>query len=328
MTVRPPPGQRLPEVVWVAHQVVIEEAEALRSALEDFSNPPQPGCPFELDRTAWSDTASPQAEARRRIFGLAVHQAVLIYINAYDHMLTLGKALVSDGATTLFAHASLSRVVCEAAVRFAWILDPDAGCEERIMRGAAALLVSADQRLKGVNSIPARQFNVDLRQAMINNCVGERDSARALIERAGVRLAWSKDRKQVARLELDTPQVAVPVKLDVTQLMTDLLPDSPGWYIPASSITHSLYWGLRDAISSAPGEPLALTPSLAEVGAAAETAISASGLILSRCGAYYGHDAQAQLQQTKTRREAIDLRMRRLAAQERPREPEGGNPSV
>ncbi len=56
--------------------------------------------------------------------GLTVHQAVLIHINAYDHLLTLGRALGSDGAMTLFSHVSLSRVVCEAAVRFAWILDP------------------------------------------------------------------------------------------------------------------------------------------------------------------------------------------------------------
>ena len=131
MTVRPEPGQRLPELVWVAHQVVLEEAEALRSALEAFSNSPQPGCPFELDRSAWSPAAGPHAEARGRLFGLAVHQAVLIYINAYDHMLTLGRALGGDGATTLFAHASLSRVVCEAAVRFAWILDSGISCEER-----------------------------------------------------------------------------------------------------------------------------------------------------------------------------------------------------
>ncbi len=315
MTVRSEPGQQLPELVWVAHQVVTEEAEALRAALGAFSDSPQPGCPFGLDHSAWSPAVGPQAEARGRLFGLAVHQAVLIYVNAYDHMLTLGRALGCDGATTLFAHVSLSRVVCEAAVRFAWILDSGVGCEERIMRGAAALLVSADERLQGAKNIPARQFNPDLRQALIKNCTDERDSVRALIERAGVRLTWSKYGKGVARLELDSPEVSVPVKLDVTQLMTSLLPDSPGWYVPASGITHSRYWGLRDAIGSAPGEPLALTPSLVEVGAAAESAISACGLILARCADYYGHDAQAHLQQTRTRREAIDLRMRRLRAQ-------------
>jgi hypothetical protein len=93
MTVRPLPGQRLPELIWVSHQVIIEEADALRSALEEFSSSPQPGCPHELDRGAWSETASPEAEARRRLLGITQHQATLVYINAYDHMLTLASAI-------------------------------------------------------------------------------------------------------------------------------------------------------------------------------------------------------------------------------------------
>jgi uncharacterized protein HemX len=51
----------------------------------------------------------------------------------------------------LFSHSTLSRVVAEAAVRFAWLLDTDVSSEERVMRGAVALLVSADERLKGSN---------------------------------------------------------------------------------------------------------------------------------------------------------------------------------
>ena len=53
-----------------------------------------------------------------------------------------------------------------------------------------------------------------------------------------------------ARLHLDVPEVSVPLKRDVTELMDHLLPDSPGWYNIGSSITHSYYWGLRDAIGS------------------------------------------------------------------------------
>jgi hypothetical protein len=45
MTVRPPPGFPLPELVTVANRVISDEADALRAALEDFSNAPQPGCP-------------------------------------------------------------------------------------------------------------------------------------------------------------------------------------------------------------------------------------------------------------------------------------------
>jgi len=49
--------------VLVANRVLAEEAEALRTALEDFSNAPQPGCPWELDGKAISDQVGPEALA-------------------------------------------------------------------------------------------------------------------------------------------------------------------------------------------------------------------------------------------------------------------------
>jgi hypothetical protein len=58
---------------------------------------------------------------------------------------------------------------------------------------------------------------------------------------------------------------------------------------------------------------LDLLPDVMEMGAAAEAAISASGLILDRCGRYYGHDPQAHVQGARERREKIDALMRRAA---------------
>jgi len=103
----------------------------------------------------------------------------------------------------------------------------------------------------------------------------------------------------------------VPLKINVSELMAELLPDSPSWYNIGSSVTHSLYWGLRDINHSRPDQPLALTPSVLDVGAAAESAISASGLILDHCARIFGHDPAARLQHTKARREEIDALMRR-----------------
>ena len=60
-------------------------------ALEDFSNAPQPGCPWELDGKAISDQVGPEAHGRAELLRYARHQAVLIYVNAYDHLLTLGR---------------------------------------------------------------------------------------------------------------------------------------------------------------------------------------------------------------------------------------------
>jgi hypothetical protein len=48
--------------------------------------------------------------------------------------------------------------------------------------------------------------------------------------------------------------------------------------------------------------------------AAAESAISASGLIVGGCATYYGHDASGRLQATANRRESIDRLMREIGA--------------
>ena len=53
---------------------------------------------------------------------------------------------------------------------------------------------------------------------------------------------------------------------------------------------------------------------LLEVGAAAQAAISASGLIITRCAAYYGEDPQPYIKRSKKHREILDLYMKRFAA--------------
>lgn len=169
MTVRPPPGFPLPELVLVANRLLTEEAEALRAALEDFSNAPQPGCPWKQDDKTVSGHASREAQGRTKLLRYTRHQAALIYVNAYDHLLTLAGALGVDGAMPLFSHASLSRVVCEAAVRFAWLMDPGVSTEERIVRGAVALFVSADERFKGVRRLAAERFDRRLLRQMLDS---------------------------------------------------------------------------------------------------------------------------------------------------------------
>jgi len=311
MTVRPPAGFPLPELVLVANRVLTEEAEALRTALEDFSTAPRPGCPWTQDDKAVADHAGPEAQGRARLLRYARHQAMLIYVNAYDHLLTLARALGGDGAMPLFSHASLSRVVCEAAVRFAWLMDPGISSEERIVRGAVALFVSADERLKSVRGLPAERFDRRVHRQMVQSCAAEHDAVQELITGAGLTFGHRQNGKTRTRLELESPKVSVPLKINITELMAALLPDSPSWYNIGSSVTHSRYWGLRDVDGSRPGEPLALTPNVLDVGAAAESAISASGLILGRCGRCYGHDPSAHIKRTVERREAIDALMRR-----------------
>ena len=74
---------------------------------------------------------------------------------------------------------------------------------------------------------------------------------------------------------------------------------------------HSLYWGLRDINHSRPGESLALTPDVLDTGAAVESAISASALILDRCGRMIGHDPTAHVRRSQERRAEVDALMGR-----------------
>lgn len=58
---------------------------------------------------------------------------------------------------------------------------------------------------------------------------------------------------------------------------------------------------------------MALAPNVLDVGAAVESAISASGLIIDRVGQYYGHDPSAEVQRTRERRQQVDVLMIRAA---------------
>jgi hypothetical protein len=310
MTVRPPPGLPLPDIVLTANRVLTEEADALRAAMESFSNAPQPGCPWEQDDKTVSDHTSHEARSRFTLLRYSRHQTALIHANAYDHLLTLARALGGDGAMPLFSHASVSRVVCEAAVRFALIMDPEISSEERIMRGAAGLFVSAEERFRGVRKLPPERFGQQF-QRMIDNCNAERATLQELINGAGFTFGYARGGKKKVRLELESADISVPLDINITQRMAELLPDSPSWYNIGSSVTHSIYWGLRDVDGSRPGEQLALTPDVMDVGAAAESAISASGLILAHGGRCFGHDPSPHVQRTHERREAVDALMRR-----------------
>lgn len=308
---RPPSGIPLPDLVLAANRALTEEADALRAALETFSNAPQPGCPWSQDDKTVSDHANPETQGQARLLRYTRHQAVLIYVNAHDHLLTLARALGGDGAMPLFSHASLSRVVCEAAVRFAWLMDPGISSEERIVRGAVALHVSAYERVKGVRGLPVGSFDRRLLRQMTESCIAEQDTIQELITLAGLTFGYSSNGKKKTHLELESQNISVPLKINVAQLMAELLPDSPSWYNIGSSVTHSIYWGLRDVDGSRPGEPMKLTPNVLDFGAAAESAISASGLILERCARCYGHDPHIHVRRTRERRKAIDNLMRR-----------------
>lgn len=146
---------------------------------------------------------------------------------------------------------------------------------------------------------------------MLDSCSQERESIRQLIDGAGMAFGSARKGSAKARLELPSPKVGVPLRINITELMADLLPDSPSWYSIGSSVTHSIYWGLRDVSHSRPGQSLAVTPNVLDIGAAVESAISASALMLDRCGRMNGYDPTAYVQRAQNRRTEVDALMRR-----------------
>jgi hypothetical protein len=280
--------------------------------MEQFSSAPQPGSPWTQDDEAVTDHADPNAQGRATVLRYARHQASLIYINAWDHLVTLARVVGGDGAMPLFSQATVS-VVCEAAVRFAWLMDPDVSSAKRLVRGAVALHLSVEERHRGVRGLPADRFDPRVYQQMLDSCGKEQASIRKLIDGAGMAFGTSRKGTAKVRLELQSSRVLVPLKINITELMAELLPESPSWYNIGSSVTHSLYWGLRDVSHSGPGESQALAPSVLEVGAAVESAISASALILDRCARMNGHDPAGHVQRAQKRRAEVDALMRRAA---------------
>ena len=315
MTVRPPSAEvKLPHLVNKSRRAVELEARALKAALDDYSRSvPAPGCQHQADIASARRADRRLRKAQQRLLAAGQHQAELMLVNAYDHLVSLGRLLGSDGAMSLYAHTTLSRSVCEAAVRHAWLLDPSISYEERITRNAVMLVANAENRLAGAREIPAHNLGAGTAQKLIDNCAAEYAQVRKLLDRAGMDVALDRAGRKTARIELISPVVKVPVKLDIGPLMSSLLPDSPGWYRISSGIAHSAAWVLRDAVAGKSGPDLALTPDLMEVAAAAESAISASALIIERHATYYGYDPEPRVRQSRQRREMLDVLMREQA---------------
>jgi hypothetical protein len=137
MTVRPPSGIPLPELVRVSNRVLAEEAEELREAMDYFGGSAQPGSPWTLDDQSASDESDTFAQGKGVLLYYTRRQSTLIYANAYDHLISLKRILGDDGTMPVFSQASVARVVCEAAVRYAWLMDPKVSSAKRLVRGAA-----------------------------------------------------------------------------------------------------------------------------------------------------------------------------------------------
>lgn len=319
MTLRPPSADvELPQLVRKSQRALVQEARSLRGALDEYvKGTPMTGCPYETDTFSAKRAGSRVRSAQRQLLAAGEHQARLFMVNAYDHLVSMSRLLGSDGAMSLYAHTTLSRSVCEAAVRHSWILGASLSYEERIARSAAGLIANTENRLKGAREAPEINMGADIKQKMVAHCTTEDSQVRKLIGRAGMDLVPAAGGRRTARVELRGTTVKASVKVDIGPLMENLLPESPGWYLLSSGIAHSATWVLHTAMAGpANTSEFALTPDLMELAAAAETAISATALIIRTHATYYGYDPEPQLRKSRQRRDMLDVLMRDQAVRQ------------
>jgi hypothetical protein len=311
MTIRPARTGELPSLVRKSRLALESELNALRSTVEEITGAPQFGCPFLADGEASAVTDEQTHAARGELRDWTLHGARLLHVGAYDHLASLARLLGSDGTMSLFAHSTMSRVICEAAIRLAWMIDSEVTHSERLSRGAASLYASVENRLKhagrATTHLPAA-----LRQHMLDTCRTDLDHLVTVIQAAGLALGRN-DNGRVVRVEDPATGGRTPINLNITDQMSRRLPESPGWYGISSGSAHSTIWLLHSAVTSRPEEELTLTPDLLEVGAAAESAISASALIIRTFAAYFGHDPTARSRKSRSRRGMLDALMREYA---------------
>jgi hypothetical protein len=226
MTVRPlSTDVPLPVLVTRCRRALEQEARDLKGALDEWAEgqPVSEGS-FGADVAAIERADRQVREAQRQLLALAHYHARMIFVNGHDHLSSMARLLGSDGAMSLFSHTTMSRSVCEAAIRLSWLLDPEISFEERITRSAAVTYYSIKSKLKG-----ARQGLTHVPDAVRGTVVGrcERDfnQVQDLIVQAGMNFGLDKNGKEIVRIELGGSDVRAPLDPKTGPKMEELLAD-------------------------------------------------------------------------------------------------------
>lgn len=261
-----------------------------------------------------------KGQAQRDMVNLTQHTARLFFTSFYDHLVSFGRLLGSDGMVSVFAHTTLSRAACEAAVRCAWLLDPQISSEERMIRSAVIIFNGAEDRVRGARLTLA----VTNCQEVVRNCVKDRAKYHDLIKSAGMRFELDRRGKEIASISYPQVRAKVPVKINVTDLMSRYLPGVPGWYLIGSGAAHSLPWSLQDAVADpTDAAKLVVSPSPLEAAAGAEAALDSAALFTQTYAHYFGHDPEAEMRAHRQRRGMLDQLMQEYGSSRLQARPHG-----
>lgn len=287
----------VPQLLRAMRAAVPVQAQALHDALITFTTDPPPDCQVRREEKELVSADE------RQMYVMALHIARLRVIAAYDHMVSLGRLLgTGDGALSVFSHTSISRDVCEAAVRACWQMDPTISVRKRLLRGLVAWYNGVQDQIRSSKQMPP---DFPGHAQIERHLASEEQRFLDRVAAADVSAVLDRRGEKIASFQLGEEKV--PVKFTATEEIGAALSGSHGWYSISSAASHASPWVLMDAVISTQNDDfMHLSPNMAEAGAAAMVSIDAAALVIETYGRMYGRDWARLAGQAKIRSQAID----------------------
>jgi hypothetical protein len=253
--------------------------------------------------------------ALRALRQTGAHMAELAIANMLDHLDALRAVLATDiGEDKLpaFAHASLVRVIAEAAATACRWYDPDSDTVTRLLRTAVARRYDAEQDKKACDALPSHlSYAAQARQGADQRLSG----ASKLISDAGITEGVGRDGKTLAHLVWRDGR-KIPTKIEWSTEVASLFPDLFNLYQMGSGAIHSVPWHLGEVLLPSPTAASGFRASAnpLSVGGAVDAALAVCSKMIERFGAYWGIDTTDLLQKTEVRRKTVLVYMEEYAA--------------
>ncbi|WP_155370641.1 hypothetical protein [Catellatospora vulcania] len=295
-------------VVAAARAALLDETREFNSALNELLEKHIPSCPYADDLAFISQQPAHRREPLTNLFrhvSLAGHS---ITMNIADHLRALTNLLNAD-ELPVTAHWPLVRGALEGAARLRHLLDERADSATRLLRGAAMLTHSADEKLVLMDDV-IQQLPV---QAGRKAALQFQQDLANLLKQSGIRPVVNPNNGRVSGLKWGENGKVTTTGPNVMQLINERFTNHPAVYRFTSAPTHSVAWSLRDdALMSADGSRMAWRPDAMSLGSAATTALTAWEAVLAGYAWYHGHAEIPATQATRDRRQQVEKAMKRL----------------
>lgn len=277
---------------------VRSQRRAMDRALNNFSASAPADCLLALD-TQELQRPGERFMARNVIYHRGWRLAFMIATNVGDHLSAVADVASAD-PPRVFAHMTLARAALEGAARVCYLLHPGGTLEDRVLRGAALLMASAEEEQKAISEMATWNPSVHAAARSRHSDIA------GLLAQAGIETRRGRNGVRLLGVMWPGSSELVESSPNVSALLRDLVPDKPAAYRIGSGALHSQPWVLDDesAYDMATRrlnwqlDPAALSGSV-------DLAITASKLVLNVFATMLGCDPSKELIEAQRREEAV-----------------------